>query len=66
MLRLLPIILLFAVIPASFACKKKYQNLVPLEQIESDGSNDYNRIFQKDVEEEKRQEKRFKKNEFRD
>ncbi|HPA70721.1 MAG TPA: hypothetical protein PKY31_00540 [Spirochaetota bacterium] len=66
MLRLLPILVLIVAIPASFSCKKKDRNLVPIEQIESDGSSNYKEIFKRAVEEERRQDGRFKKNEFRD
>ena len=66
MLRLLPILILIVTIPASFSCKKKYRNLVPIDQIESDGSSNYQQIFKKAVEEERRQDGRFRKNEFRD
>lgn len=66
MLRLLPVLVLIAVIPASFSCKKKYRNLVPIDQIESDGSSNYKQIFKNAVEEERRQDGRFKKNEFRE
>lgn len=66
MLRSLFIALLVAALTLPCGCKKKFQNTVPLDQIDADSSNNYNFIFQKDIEEEKRQAGRFRKNEFRD
>lgn len=66
MLKSLFIALLVATVTLPSGCRKKFQNTVPLDQIESDSSNDYNFIFKKDIEEEKRQAGRFRKNEFRD
>ena len=64
--RILFIALLVAAVTLPCGCKKKYRNTVPLDQIESDSSNNYFFIFKKDIEEEKRQAGRFRKNEFRD
>ena len=66
MLRSLFIALLVAAVTLPCGCRKKFQNAVPLDQIESDSSNDYYFIFKKDIEEEKRQAGRHRKNEFRD
>ena len=66
MQRLLFIAILAAAVAFPCGCKKKYRNLVPIDQIEADSSNNYNFIFKKAIEEENKRDGRFKKNEFRD
>ncbi len=48
------------------ACKKKFRNYVDIEQINIDSSNNYRHIFKRTIEEERRKESRYKKNEFKD
>ncbi len=51
---------------STLACKKKFRNYVDIEQINSDSSNNYRHIFKKTIEEERRKESRYRKNEFKD
>lgn len=50
----------------TLACKKKFRNYVDIEQFNTDSSNNYRHIFKKTIEEERRKENRYKKNEFKD
>lgn len=50
----------------TISCKKKFRNYVDLEQINIDSSNNYRHIFKKTIEEERRKESRYRKNEFKD
>ncbi len=61
-------LLLIAVITAgaSTGCKKKTANKVPIDQINPDGSTNYEYLFQNSIEEEKKREERLRKNPFRE
>lgn len=48
------------------SCKKKFRNYVDIDQINIDSSNNYRHIFKKTIEEERRKESRYRKNEFKD
>ncbi len=61
-------LLLIAVITigASAGCKKKTANKVPIDQINPDGSTNYEYLFQNSIEEEKKRDERLRKNPFRE
>lgn len=48
------------------SCGKKDRQVVPVEQLTIDNSNDYRFIFKNAVEEERRKDSRARKNPFRD
>ncbi len=59
-------ILCFLLLAAAQGCKKKVTNKVPLDQINSDRSNNYNYIFNDEISEDRKKAEQEKKKEFRD
>ncbi len=53
-------------IGAAAGCKKKTANRVPIDQINPDGSTNYEYLFQNSIEEEKKRDERLRKNPFRE
>ncbi len=66
MRRIFSLLIVCALIPSLVGCKKKYRNMVPIEQFNSDTSNNYHYIFRKNIEDEKKRDGRYKPNQFKD
>ena len=65
-MRALAIILAAFIAVFAGGCKKKHEaNKVPLDQIEADDSNDYRYIFKDEIQKQKDEAIKRKKNEFR-
>jgi hypothetical protein len=60
------IMLIFLCLIAVFCGNKASENRVPLDQLDNTKSNDYRYIFREVIMKQEKQDKKYKKNEFRD
>jgi hypothetical protein len=66
MVRVLAVILAAFLAAALFGCKEKpAQNQVDLKQLDADGSTNYRHVFEVEIEKQKEEANKLKKNDFR-